>query len=179
MKTRKKLVFLVTILLFSFLLIQPKVAIAENHKSDQLQQTRLDHNFIQPHTLAGGYYHTCFVTPTGSVKCWGKNNYGQLGNGTTSNQLTPVDVVGLDAEVVSITSGWNHTCVLTALGEVKCWGLNDYGQLGNGNYVNQSTPVQVYGIFSTVEQIASEGEHTCALFNLDTFIVGALMYWEN
>lgn len=107
---------------------------------------------------------SCAVTTTGGVQCWGDNRRGQVGDGTFEPlRGTAVDVVGLTSGIASVAPGWDHSCALTSLGGVKCWGANDYGQLGNGSFTSHNTPVDVIGLSSGVVAIASGSEHTCAL----------------
>jgi alpha-tubulin suppressor-like RCC1 family protein len=94
--------------------------------------------------IAVGDYHTCAMTTSGGIKCWGYNGYGQLGDGTTTDRSTPVDVAGLASGVAAIALGaWGHTCALTTAGGVKCWGLDERGQLGLGTIVYSTTPIDV------------------------------------
>jgi alpha-tubulin suppressor-like RCC1 family protein len=113
--------------------------------------------------IAAGEAHTCALTAAGAVKCWGSALYGQLGNGSTVDRRSPVDVTSLGSGVVSIAAGEVHTCVVLAGGGVSCWGANRFGQLGNGATANSSVPVAVAGLASQAGQVAAGVEHTCVL----------------
>ncbi len=118
-----------------------------------------------PGRIAAGYTHTCALTSGGGVKCWGSNQNGQLGNGTTTDATVrgTVDVSGLASGVSAIAAGGSHTCALTNGGGVKCWGYNLYGQLGDGSNADRYTPVDVEGLTSGVTAITVGWSSTCAL----------------
>jgi len=122
--------------------------------------------------IFAGFQHTCALTTTGGVRCWGKNNYSQLGDNTTTDRYAPVDVTGLNSGVTVVTTGGWHTCALTTAGAVKCWGDNDNGQLGDNTTTNRLTPVAVSGLSSGVTGISSGLNHTCALTS-----AGGAMCW--
>jgi alpha-tubulin suppressor-like RCC1 family protein len=110
----------------------------------------------------GSADHTCALLATGAVDCWGGNEYGQLGDGNTTNTNGPVAVSGIST-AIAITAGWQDTCALLSGGSVKCWGRDDLGQLGNGeqNETPHPTPVTVSGI-TTATAVTAGDFHTCA-----------------
>ena len=112
--------------------------------------------------LAAGNNHTCALDSSGSVKCWGGNALGQLGDGTATSSLAPVAVTGLPSAVAAIAAGDSHTCALGVDGGVRCWGNNLNGQLGDGTNTQSSAPVSVTGLSSGVSSIAAGDNHTCA-----------------
>jgi alpha-tubulin suppressor-like RCC1 family protein len=113
--------------------------------------------------VTAGTEHSCALTSTGGVKCWGTNSSSQLGSGNKTHQWVPGDVVGLTSGVAKLVSGSYHNCVLTQAGAVKCWGLNMYGQLGDGTQTERSVAVEVPGLAGTVVALAAGHMHTCAL----------------
>jgi alpha-tubulin suppressor-like RCC1 family protein len=113
--------------------------------------------------IAAGFGHTCALTEAGGVKCWGRNDDGELGDNSMIQRLTPVDVSGLTSGVRAIATEWNHTCALTAAGGVKCWGSNLYGQLGDNTTIQRLTPVDVSGLESGVAAVTVGSGRTCAL----------------
>ncbi len=114
-------------------------------------------------SVFAGSYHTCAVTAAGGVKCWGSNGGGQLGDGTTTQRKTPVDVSGLTSGVASMSVGSDHSCVVTTTNGLKCWGYNGSGQLGDGSLTQRTTPVNVSGLTSGVASVSASSGHTCAV----------------
>ena len=113
--------------------------------------------------LAAGLEHTCALTTGGAAYCWGRNDAGQLGDGSGTNTSTPVAVSG-GLTFSAIAAGFWHTCGLTTAGAVYCWGYSDQGQLGNGSTTGSLAPVAVSGglTFSAVA-IEEDARHTCGL----------------
>jgi alpha-tubulin suppressor-like RCC1 family protein len=133
--------------------------------------------------VAAGNQHTCALTSTGGVECWGYNGWGLLGQGTETGpqsceedpcSTTPVAVpLPEGVTATAITSGGYHVCVATSAGGVLCWGRGEEGELGDGTDKASWTPVPVdlpEGV--TVTAIASESFHTCALTS-----TGSVLCW--
>ncbi|NBO54213.1 MAG: chromosome condensation regulator RCC1 [Actinobacteria bacterium] len=123
-------------------------------------------------SISAGAYHTCAILGNGAVKCWGGNGDGQLGNRSNVSRSYPVQVAGLTAGVIGISAGWAHTCAVTIGGAAKCWGDNQYGQLGNGSNIDSNRPVAVRGLNSGVASISAGSDHTCAVL-----IAGGVKCW--
>lgn len=111
-----------------------------------------------------GDQHGCAVG-SGSIKCWGRNSFGQLGVGDTSNRQNPEDVIGVDA-AVQVSAGSYHSCALMEDSSVRCWGNNSRGQLGVGSTVSTTEPSS-QAIFSGAVSIASGEYHSCAIIGAD------------
>ena len=122
--------------------------------------------------VTAGFLHSCALTSTGAVMCWGSNGTGQLGDGTTADRTMPVAVSGLSSDVAAVVAGGSHTCALSSAGAVSCWGRNHHGQLGDGTTIDRTTPVAVSGLSSGVVAIVAGDSHACALTNS-----GAMKCW--
>src|SRR5262249_16263395 len=113
-------------------------------------------------------YHSCARMADGTVKCWGANGLGELGDGTTTDRALPTTVPGL-AGVAQLALGGQHSCARLDDGTVKCWGGNFSGELGDGTTTAKSKPTAVPGL-TGVAKLALGGSagvsaHSCALMN--------------
>src|ERR1017187_6752206 len=121
-------------------------------------------------SISAGGEHTCAIV-SGEAYCWGENYNGELGDGTNINSGLPVavDTSGVLAgrTLTQITAGYEHTCALDSTGTAYCWGLNAYGQLGDGSTTSSNVPVAVdiSGVLAgqTLTQITVGVVNTCAL----------------
>jgi alpha-tubulin suppressor-like RCC1 family protein len=138
---------------------------------------------VKATAVAGGNQHTCALTSTGGVECWGYNGWGLLGQGTETGpqnceedpcSTTPVAVpLPEGVTATAIASGGYHVCVVTSAGGVLCWGRGEEGELGDGADKESWTPVAVQlpeGV--RVTAIASHSFHTCALTS-----TGSVLCW--
>ena len=123
-------------------------------------------------SVAAGANHTCAVTAAGAV-CWGNNNQGQLGDGSTEARNVPARVTGLISGVARVTAGGDHSCATLRDGGVRCWGLNTNQQLGNNSAAGNSVvPLVVGGLDLDNLAVDAGGSHTCAVSS-----VGAAQCW--
>jgi alpha-tubulin suppressor-like RCC1 family protein len=134
--------------------------------------------------ISAGGDHTCAILSSGALRCWGRNNAGQLGRGNTANigdnetvySAGNVDL-GTGVTVQDLALGDSHTCALLTTGAVRCWGLNSTGQLGYGNAANlgDNEPInnlQNVSLTGAVRKLVAGDNHTCALT-----LVGTLRCW--
>lgn len=109
-----------------------------------------------------GAEHTCVALASGEVMCWGRNDHGQLGDGTLDDSPTPVKVEGVSG-AIDVAVVRSNTCALTSSGGIKCWGRNRYGELGNGATTPHLAPVDVVGLADGGEMISGGSDHYCAM----------------
>ena len=124
--------------------------------------------------VSAGMHHTCAILDNGELKCWGRDNYGQLGDGGGSTTITAPSSTAIDLgtgrTAVAVSARGDNTCAILDNGELKCWGGDNYGALGNGptSTGNQqspsSTPVDL-GIGRTAVALDSSGMTTCVILD--------------
>ncbi len=117
--------------------------------------------------VGAGDENTCAALDNGSLWCWGRNDRGQLGDGTNDDSLVPVQVLNIPVghTITGLATGLYHTCIIMESREVWCWGTNYFGELGDGSTGSQSLAVQVQGLpdDAVVSKIAAGYSFTCAL----------------
>jgi alpha-tubulin suppressor-like RCC1 family protein len=104
----------------------------------------------------------CALTEGGGVRCWGANDFGQIGDGTASQRLRPTQVSGLTSGVAQVATGDRVACARMTGGEVRCWGTNDKGQVGVNATTTSlfATPQTLTGLTATSIAVAMGG---CAI----------------
>ena len=115
-------------------------------KSDAVKMVCLNENGV-----------TAAVTEGGDLYCWGNNENGQVGNGTTTSQLTPIKIL---SNIRSVSLVKKRSAAITENGDLYCWGNNENGQVGNGTTTNQLTPVKV---LSNVKSVSLEWDTSAAI----------------
>ena len=124
--------------------------------------------------VSAGGNHACAIRDDNTVWCWGRNDFGQLGDGTAIDSDVPVQVIGI-TDAKQVQAGELYTCALDGMGQVKCWGGNDLGQLGLGNTADRGdepgemgTALAAVNLGRNAVAVTSGFNHTCALLDNQT-----------
>ncbi len=118
--------------------------------------------------VSAGESHTCALTGTGAVYCWGSNVFGQLGDGTTTGRLYATPLPTLASGVVDLAAGQSHTCAVKSDGTAWCWGSNTYGELGTEPPAPRHLPTSVdWGTTPapTLASLSCGEDFTCVVSN--------------
>ncbi|MDD5726033.1 MAG: hypothetical protein PHC53_01310 [Patescibacteria group bacterium] len=122
--------------------------------------------------VSAGGYGTCAIKTDGTLWCWGANDSGQLGIGTTDGETCfdrtckplPQKIDSFGTDVVEVSVGNNFSCAIKTDGTLWCWGWNSWGQVGTGTQTNhEPSPLQVTAMGTNVVQVSTGYAHTCAV----------------
>ena len=113
-------------------------------------------------SVAAGFYNTAAIKTDGTLWTWGYNNYGQLGDNTTTHKSSPVQTIAAGTNWKSVAGGRYHTAAIKTDGTLWTWGQNNYGQIGDNTTVNKSSPVQTIAGGTNWKSVAAGYEHTAA-----------------
>jgi alpha-tubulin suppressor-like RCC1 family protein len=105
--------------------------------------------------------HSCGILNNNTLKCWGYNGWGQLGDGTTVNRSSPV-TIDSGTGYQRVSAGYHHVCGITSSSALKCWGRNNSGQLGDGTTIMRTTPISIDGSTS-YQRVSSGYYYTCGI----------------
>jgi alpha-tubulin suppressor-like RCC1 family protein len=109
---------------------------------------------------ASGWHHTCLISSTHGLLCWGADGTNQLGDGKIASNPTPQSVLG---NVLGVAGGQSHTCAVLTDNSLSCWGLNASGQLGDGTMTQRGTPHAIPSLPAAFKQVTAGSSHSCAL----------------
>lgn len=132
--------------------------------------TRAINNFTVTSIATSGSTNNtvCVINTALQLKCWGRNNFGQFGNGQTTDSADPVNAGGATftsatGEAAQVSIGGGHVCGRGKLGKIQCWGQNTFGQLGGNGTTNSTTPIEALANAGLAIDVAAGESHTCAI----------------
>lgn len=139
--------------------------LGNGNTNDRAVPTRVQSLGPNMSAIAVGLFHTCALNGAGRAFCWGENFTGQIGNGTTDDQLVRVRVAAgrLGVGLRAITAGFGHSCALDNRGRAFCWGANRFGSLGDGTTQQRLRPVRPDVLLADLRDISAGGNSTCAV----------------
>ncbi len=121
---------------------------------------------VRKQPIASGENHNCLINAEQQVYCWGNNDNGQLGDDSFEARLQATfKVQGLETPILGLNAAGNNSCAVDDKGAAFCWGANEQGQLGNGDYIDSIQAQAVLGLDSGVSLISPAGNYSCALVN--------------
>ena len=123
--------------------------------------------------LSAGAQHVCATLSDSSIRCWGSNSSGQLGDDSIVDSASPAIVLQLPS-AQTVSAGYDHNCAILMDGSVQCWGGNGKGQLGDGTTNNRSVAGQFVGLSGPAAVVATGNQFSCALID-----DGSVQCWGN
>lgn len=120
--------------------------------------------------------HHCAISTGGAIFCWGNNSSGQLGDGTGTTSNVPVASTAASSDAVQIVTGSEHSCARYTDGSVRCWGLNDAGQLGNGTETPYEVPATLVTGGHTFAKLAAGPNSTCGITTTGSALCWGAMF---
>ena len=123
--------------------------------------------------ISAGYYHGLALRSDGSLWAWGMNSDGQLGDGTTTQRTAPEEVISGTVQVVAVCAGGYHSLALKSNGSVWAWGMNSFGELGDGTLTERNSPEQITGLTGVTQICAGEYQSLAMTSN------GSVWAWGN
>ena len=135
--------------------------------SNSLSNGTVDFGDRTPVAVSNGNHHNCAILDDASLNCWGRNNHGQLGDSSNINRNSPVVVdLGTNRTAISVSAGNDFTCAILDNGEIKCWGFNGFGNLGDGTTTSRNTPVLAnHSTGLRASSLVTPGYSVCAIFD--------------
>ncbi|MBC7457310.1 MAG: hypothetical protein H7235_03470 [Bdellovibrionaceae bacterium] len=137
--------------------------LGDGSQTDRLLPTVIDVGTVYTQVSVGAE-HTCGISSTNILKCWGRNNFGQLGLGNTIDSSNPVAVAA--TLYASISIGGNSSCAIASSGQLRCWGYNGYGSLGDNTTANRNVPTDI-NVGTLYKTISMGAISTCGTTNAD------------